>query len=96
MTVRTSPVQDAIMLANHDAVDIVLHIASSHDPSVVSFLIRALGERREATGKESYFVHVSEVAVPDYELFQPIIADFRDHSICTRSWMAGHGREGHG
>ncbi|KAF7557241.1 hypothetical protein G7Z17_g782 [Cylindrodendrum hubeiense] len=40
-------------------IDIVLHTASSHDPNVASYLIKALGQRRKATGNETFFVHTS-------------------------------------
>ncbi|KAH6986376.1 hypothetical protein BKA56DRAFT_670540 [Ilyonectria sp. MPI-CAGE-AT-0026] len=40
-------------------IDIILHTASSHDPKIVSYLIKALGQRRKATGTKTYFVHTS-------------------------------------
>lgn len=44
---------------SHILVDTVVHTASAIDSRVVTNLIKALGQRREATGEETYFIHVS-------------------------------------
>lgn len=40
------------------AVDIVLHLASAMDPRLACHLIKALGERRKASGNDVCFIHV--------------------------------------
>ncbi|KAI0101627.1 hypothetical protein GGR51DRAFT_324756 [Nemania sp. FL0031] len=40
-------------------IDIVIHTASSIDVRLALHLIKALGKRREATGKDIYFIHSS-------------------------------------
>ncbi|KAL7947628.1 hypothetical protein V8C42DRAFT_318304 [Trichoderma barbatum] len=40
-------------------VDIIIHCASSLDPNLAYPLISALQERRQATGKETYFIHTA-------------------------------------
>ncbi|KAL6694343.1 hypothetical protein J3F84DRAFT_376593 [Trichoderma pleuroticola] len=41
-------------------VDIIIHCASSLDPNMAYPLISALNKRRQATGKDAYFIHVRE------------------------------------
>ncbi|KAJ8121699.1 hypothetical protein O1611_g10030 [Lasiodiplodia mahajangana] len=40
-------------------IDIVIHTASSIDTRLAIHLIKALGERRKATGKDTYHIHSS-------------------------------------
>lgn len=40
-------------------VDVVIHRASAIDSRIVSALIKALGRRRELSGEETDFMHVS-------------------------------------
>ncbi|KAK4043107.1 NAD(P)-binding protein [Parachaetomium inaequale] len=44
-------------------IDIVVHTASSIVSSLAENLIRALGRRRQATGRETYFVHTGVTAL---------------------------------
>ncbi|KAI4863797.1 NAD(P)-binding protein [Hypoxylon rubiginosum] len=47
----------------HNEIDIVVHTASSRDPSLITHIIKALGRRREVSGKETYFIHSSVATV---------------------------------
>lgn len=40
-------------------VSIVIHCASSIEPSLALHLITALGKQKELSGDETYFIHVS-------------------------------------
>ena len=45
----------------YDLVTIVIHCASSMDPSLASPLVSALAKQREISGEETYFIHVSKI-----------------------------------
>lgn len=51
--------------ADISLVDIVVHTASSRFPTMVSYMIKALGQRRQVSGKETYFIHVSQLDPAD-------------------------------
>lgn len=40
-------------------VDMVVHTAGNIDSGMLSSLIHALGQRRRASGRETFFIHVS-------------------------------------
>ncbi|KAF2238758.1 hypothetical protein EV356DRAFT_528666 [Viridothelium virens] len=44
-------------------IDIVIHTASAVDSHIVSALIKALGQRRESSGQENYFIHSSVATI---------------------------------
>jgi len=46
-------------IAHITLVDFVVHTASSMDPTLADHLIKALGQRRKASGADTCFIHVS-------------------------------------
>ncbi|KAL9071885.1 MAG: hypothetical protein Q9157_005311 [Trypethelium eluteriae] len=55
-----SAVKEAVI---SNDIDIVIHTASAVDSHIVSALIKALGRRRESSGKETYFIHSSVATI---------------------------------
>ena len=46
-------------LADRSVVSIIVHTASAIDPSFALPLITALGKQKEASGEQTYYIHVS-------------------------------------
>ena len=50
-------------------VSIVIHTASSINPSLALNLITALGKKKEASDEETYYIHVSKLVLMLLQIF---------------------------
>lgn len=75
-------------LDNCFPVSIVVHTASSIEPNLALHLITALGKRREVTGEETYFLHVSTFSITSpavhYEIDLGIERLLRKNRLASR------------
>ena len=59
MKVENTEIRLLISLINFFPVDIVVHTAGAVDARMSSNLISALGKRHKASGRRTYYIHVS-------------------------------------
>jgi hypothetical protein len=69
---------------------VIVHTASAIDSRIVSALIEALGQRRELSGEETYFIHVSLSSIPFYYATEHKLVIY-SRPLYRRWWLAVRG-----
>ncbi|KAL9083685.1 MAG: hypothetical protein Q9165_008413 [Trypethelium subeluteriae] len=74
-------------------IDIIIHTASAVDTQIVSGLIKALGQRRKLSGKEVYFVHVSQLDILFHHLLSSSQSSVATIFSAEGGWPFGEVRD---
>ena len=83
-----------IELADCFLVNIVIHTASSIDPALALNLVTALGKQKEASGEQTYFIHVSKVLTVASVTHND--SDLRTERVLSADGLAIGRDQGHG